>query len=91
MGAPALASVCLRLPKVYGRENNRFETVYRFAKYPHWRWTLGHVENFAAAIMLALLHPSAVTRSRVLSLRLEPTRRHMKVLLEIISRSPPAG
>ena len=59
MGAPDLNSVCLRLPKVYGAENNRFETVYRFAKYPHWRWTHGYVENVAAAITLALLHPSA--------------------------------
>jgi len=36
----------LRLPKVYGPEDNGdLSTVYGFAGVPEWRWTHGHVEN----------------------------------------------
>jgi nucleoside-diphosphate-sugar epimerase len=49
--------VILRLPKVYGRENDDLDTVYGFADQPNWRWTHGHVENVAAAIATAALHP----------------------------------
>jgi nucleoside-diphosphate-sugar epimerase len=35
----------LRLPKVYGlEENSDLSTVYGFAAVPEWRWTHGHVE-----------------------------------------------
>ena len=50
--------VILRLPKVYGRrENDDLGTVYGFADQPDWRWTHGYVENVAAAIATAALHP----------------------------------
>ncbi|MEE4538945.1 MAG: NAD-dependent epimerase/dehydratase family protein [Erythrobacter sp.] len=50
----------LRLPKVYGPEDNSdLSTVYGFAANPSWRWTHGHVVNVAAAIALAAQHPDA--------------------------------
>jgi nucleoside-diphosphate-sugar epimerase len=50
--------VILRLPKVYGRRgNDDLGTVYGFADQPDWRWTHGYVENVAAAIATAALHP----------------------------------
>lgn len=50
----------LRLPKVYGPEDNAdLSTVYGFAAVPDWRWTHGAVENVAAAIALAGTHPDA--------------------------------
>lgn len=50
----------LRLPKVYGPEDNAdLSTVYGFAAAPEWRWTHGHVENVAAAIAAAATHPKA--------------------------------
>jgi nucleoside-diphosphate-sugar epimerase len=50
--------VILRLPKVYGRHgNDDLGTVYGFADQPNWRWTHGYVENVAAAIATAALHP----------------------------------
>jgi nucleoside-diphosphate-sugar epimerase len=53
-------AVILRLPKVYGPGGNeRLDTIYGFAAQPKWRWTHGHVDNVAAAIALATLHPSA--------------------------------
>lgn len=50
----------LRLPKVYGPEDNGdLGTVYGFAAVPAWRWTHGHVGNVAQAIATAALHPAA--------------------------------
>lgn len=50
----------LRLPKVYGAEDNGdLGTVYGFARAPEWRWTHGHVSNVAAAIALAATHSQA--------------------------------
>jgi nucleoside-diphosphate-sugar epimerase len=58
--AKASETVVLRLPKVYGvGGNDRLDTIYGFAHQPQWRWTHGHVDNVAAAIALAALHPSA--------------------------------
>ena len=55
-----LESVVLRLPKVYGPGGNAsLTTVYEASHYPYWRWTHGYVENVAAAIALAALHPGA--------------------------------
>jgi nucleoside-diphosphate-sugar epimerase len=55
-----VASVILRLPKVYGPGGNEnFTTVYPFRRHPDWRWTHGYVENVAHAIVLAALHSSA--------------------------------
>jgi nucleoside-diphosphate-sugar epimerase len=53
----------LRLPKVYGPEDNAdLATVYGFAHQPDWRWTHGHVDNIATAIVLAATHPAGVGR-----------------------------
>lgn len=50
----------LRLPKVYGPEDNGdLGTVYGFAAVPEWRWTHGHVRNVAEAIATAAVHPLA--------------------------------
>lgn len=60
----ALPWTVLRLPKVYGPEDNGdLATVYGFASQPDWRWTHGHVENVAAAIVLATTHPAAIRRA----------------------------
>jgi len=59
-GASGLDWTILRLPKVYGSEDNgELATVYGFASVPEWRWTHGHVENVAAAIATAAVHPRA--------------------------------
>lgn len=53
----------LRLPKVYGPKGNAdLATIYGFRNHPQWRWTHGYVENVAAAIVLAALHPGAAGR-----------------------------
>lgn len=60
---PSLAATILRLPKVYGPGNNDdLATVYAYRDHPFWRWTHGYVENVAAAIVLAALHPTAANR-----------------------------
>lgn len=52
--APGLDWTILRLPKVYGAEDNGdLSTVYGFAAVPEWHWTHGHVENVATAIVAA--------------------------------------
>jgi nucleoside-diphosphate-sugar epimerase len=59
-GETRTPSVILRLPKVYGPEDNAsLATVYGFAAQPQWRWTHGHVGNVARAIELAATHPKA--------------------------------
>ncbi len=56
----ALPAAILRLPKVYGPEDNGdLATIYGFASRPDWRWTHGHVDNVAHAIVLAATHPAA--------------------------------
>jgi nucleoside-diphosphate-sugar epimerase len=63
LSAPLLPGTVLRLPKVYGTEDNAdLATVYGFRNHLHWRWTHGCVENVAAAIVLAALHPAAIGR-----------------------------
>ncbi|MEP9347437.1 NAD-dependent epimerase/dehydratase family protein [Xanthobacter sp. KR7-225] len=50
----------LRLPKVYGPQDNAdLATVYGFADAPEWRWTHGYVENVAAGIATATTHSAA--------------------------------
>ena len=54
----SVPATILRLPKVYGPgENADLQTVYAYRNHPNWRWTHGYVENVAAAIVLAALHP----------------------------------
>jgi len=60
LNAPDLPGTVLRLPKVYGPGGNAdLATVYRYRHHPNWRWTHGFVENVAAAIELAAIHPAA--------------------------------
>jgi nucleoside-diphosphate-sugar epimerase len=55
-----IGGTILRLPKVYGPEDNAdFATVHRFRHHPQWRWTHGYVENVAAAIALAAIDDRA--------------------------------
>jgi nucleoside-diphosphate-sugar epimerase len=57
---PDLPATILRLPKVYGpEENGDLATVYGFRRHPRWRWTHGYVDNVAAAIALAVLDDRA--------------------------------
>jgi nucleoside-diphosphate-sugar epimerase len=58
-----LPGTVLRLPKVYGTGGNAdLATVYAYRDRVNWRWTHGYVENVAAAIVLAALHPAAAGR-----------------------------
>jgi len=60
LNAPDLPGTVLRLPKVYGPGGNEdLATVYRYRHHPNWRWTHGFVENIAAAVELAAIHPVA--------------------------------
>ena len=60
----ALPTAILRLPKVYGPEDNAdLATIYAFASRPEWRWTHGHVDNVARAIVLAATHRKAPGRT----------------------------
>jgi nucleoside-diphosphate-sugar epimerase len=55
-----LPGTILRLPKVYGPgRDGDLATVYRYRHHPGWRWTHGFVENVAAAVALAAIHPAA--------------------------------
>jgi nucleoside-diphosphate-sugar epimerase len=55
-----LPGTVLRLPKVYGpEENTDLATVYGFQHQPQWRWTHGYVENVAEAIALSVCNPRA--------------------------------
>ncbi len=56
-GTTDLDWTILRLPKVYGPEDNAdLATVYGFSAVPQWRWTHGHVRNVSAAIATAARH-----------------------------------
>jgi nucleoside-diphosphate-sugar epimerase len=62
-GQALLPATILRLPKVYGPDGNRnLATVYGYRDRPGWRWTHGYVENVAAAIALASVHPLAANQ-----------------------------
>jgi nucleoside-diphosphate-sugar epimerase len=59
-----LPATILRLPKVYGPEDNRdLSTVYGFRRHPCWWWTHGFVDNVAAAIALAVLDDRAAGKT----------------------------
>ncbi|HWA90710.1 MAG TPA: NAD-dependent epimerase/dehydratase family protein [Rhizomicrobium sp.] len=61
--ASELSWTILRLPKVYGPEDNaNLATIYMAAAHPQWRWTHGHVDNVAAAIVLAATSEKAHRR-----------------------------
>ncbi len=70
----SLEGVVLRLPKVYGPGDNAdLATVYSARRHVNWRWTHGYVENVAAAIVLAALHPAAGGRVYNIGERDTPT------------------
>jgi nucleoside-diphosphate-sugar epimerase len=80
----ATPSVILRLPKVYGPEDNAdLATVYGFAQRPLWRWTHGHVTNVARAVVLAATHPDAANRTFNVGEEATPT------MGERLARLPP--
>ena len=63
LGQAQLPATVLRLPKVYGAEGNaNLATIHGYRDRLGWRWTHGYVENVAAAIVLAALHPAAADR-----------------------------
>jgi nucleoside-diphosphate-sugar epimerase len=63
LGQTQLPGTVLRLPKVYGPGGNAdLATGYGYRDHASWRWTHGYVENVAAAIVLAALHPAAAHR-----------------------------
>jgi nucleoside-diphosphate-sugar epimerase len=63
LGQALLPATVLRLPKVYGPGGNAdLATIYGYRNRSGWRWTHGYVENVAAAIALAALHPAAANR-----------------------------
>jgi nucleoside-diphosphate-sugar epimerase len=81
-----LPAVILRLPKVYGPSNNAdLKTVYGFVNHPGWRWTHGYVENVAAAIVLAAMHPAA--HGRVFNVG----EKHTPTVEERLSHLPPSA
>jgi len=80
----ATPSAILRLPKVYGPEDNaNLATVYGFAAAPQWRWTHGHVANVARAIVLAATHPKAAGRT------FNVGEAHTPTMGERLARLPP--
>lgn len=83
--ADGLDWTILRLPKVYGPEDNGdLSTVYGFAAAPEWRWTHGHVENVAAAIVTAAMHPAA--RNEIFNVGEESTPTMAERLAELPKR-----
>ncbi|MCO5148089.1 MAG: NAD(P)H-binding protein [Aquamicrobium sp.] len=88
--AAGLDWTILRLPKVYGREDNGdLATVYGFAAVPHWRWTHGHVANVAAAIARAATHPKARNAVFNVGERERPTMGERLARLPARSGEPP--
>lgn len=87
----AVPSVILRLAKVYGPEDNAdLATVYGFARQPQWRWTHGHVDNVAHAIVLAAGHPAAPGRTFNVGEEATPTMGERLALLPVRpARKPP--
>ncbi len=84
LGDPRLPGVVLRLPKVYGPGDNQdLATVRAFHDDPSWRWTHGYVENVAAAIALAAVHPDAAGIYNV-------GEEHTPTVAERLAHLPPA-
>ncbi|MGA7824977.1 MAG: NAD-dependent epimerase/dehydratase family protein [Steroidobacteraceae bacterium] len=79
----------LRLPKVYGIEDNGdLATVYGFRDHPEWRWTHGYVENVADAIALAVVTERAA--GRTYNVGEEPTPSVAERLKYLPARAPAA-
>jgi nucleoside-diphosphate-sugar epimerase len=89
-GARELDWAILRLPKVYGPEDNSdLSTVYGFAAVPEWRWTHGHVENVAAAIVTGATHLKARNEIFNIGEELTPTMGERLAQLPTRSANPP--
>lgn len=85
MKADDLPWTILRLPKVYGPEDNAdLGSIYGFAGAPDWRWTHSHVRNVAGAIVHAATHPQAVRRIFNVGEAVTPT------MAERLSNLPPS-
>jgi nucleoside-diphosphate-sugar epimerase len=81
-----LGACVLRLPKVYGPGDNAdLATVFANRDHPEWRWTHLYVENVAAAVVLAALHPAAAGRVYNVGERETPT------VAERMARLPPSS
>jgi nucleoside-diphosphate-sugar epimerase len=90
-GARELDWAILRLPKVYGPEDNSdLSTVYGFAVAPGWRWTHGHVENVAAAIATGATHLKARNEIFNVGEELTPTMAERLAQLPTRGGDPPA-
>jgi nucleoside-diphosphate-sugar epimerase len=64
----------MRLPKVYGPEDNgNLATVYGFRNYSAWRWTHGYVENVAHAVVQAIVNERAIGRIYNVGEEITPT------------------
>lgn len=88
--AHKLGWTILRLPKVYGSEDNGdLATVYGFAAVPDWRWTHGHVENVTAAITIGVTHPKARNEIFNVGEELTPTMGKRLAQLPMRSADPP--
>jgi nucleoside-diphosphate-sugar epimerase len=69
-----LPATILRLPKVYGAEDNGdLGTVYGFRGHPKWRWTHAYVENVGAAIALATADSRAAGKTYNVGEEVTPT------------------
>jgi len=81
----------LRLPKVYGPEDNAdLGTIYGFAAAPDWRWTHGHVRNVAGAIVHAAMQPLALRQVFNVGEADTPTMAERLSSLPPRDRPPPA-
>jgi nucleoside-diphosphate-sugar epimerase len=69
-----LPATILRLPKVYGPEDNaNLATVYAFRNHPDWRWTHGYVDNVAQAIVQAVENDRAIGQTYNVGEQITPT------------------
>lgn len=77
-----LPATILRLPKVYGAEDNaNLATIYAFRHAPRWKWTHAHVENVAYAITLGILDDRAAGRAYNVGEATTPTMAERLALL----------
>ena len=87
---PRLPATILRLPKVYGPEDNaNLATVYGFRDHPNWRWTHGFVCNVAQAIAQAIMDEKACGQTYNVGEEATPTVAQRLEYLPKHSSAPP--